>query len=56
MSTNTGLNEWHGYPLLPTDSFAKQVWERFANWAIRSGAQADRDAADRCANFYGFQP
>jgi hypothetical protein len=56
MSTNVGLNEWHGYPLLTTDPFARQVWERFANWANQHGNQADRDAAGRCAQFYGFRP
>lgn len=55
MSTNVGLNEWHGYPLLPTDSFAKQVWMRFDDWANRCGNNKDQNAASRCAQFYGFK-
>lgn len=56
MSTNVGLNQWHGYPLLPNDPFARQVWARFDNWAKQCGDQVDREAAGRCANFYGFRP
>lgn len=55
MSTNVGLNEWHGYPLLPTDSFARQVWVRFDDWATHLGIKADRETARRCAQYYGFR-
>lgn len=55
MSTNVGLNEWHGYPLLPNDPFARQVWVRFDDWARKDGQQADRNAAERCAILYGFR-
>jgi hypothetical protein len=55
MSTNVGLNEWHGYPLLLRDPFARQVWERFFEWANQYGDRRDRDAAECCAQFYGFR-
>ena len=30
--TNAGQAEYHGYPVLPSDAFAKKVIERFASW------------------------
>ncbi len=54
--TNAGLNEWHGYPVLTTDPFARKVWRRFAQWAPALGSKADQDAADACALRYGLKP
>jgi len=52
--TNSGHNTWHGYPLLPRDRFARQVWERFDDWAAKRGGDQDRLAARHCASLYGF--
>ncbi|MBZ9939467.1 hypothetical protein LB518_24495 [Mesorhizobium sp. BR1-1-16] len=53
--TNTGLNDWHGYPMLPSDPFARPVWLRFREWAAQHGNQVDRDAAHSCALRYGLK-
>jgi hypothetical protein len=54
--TNAGQNEWHGYPMLPTDPFARSVWLRFSGWADRHGQAADRGAAMACALRYELKP
>jgi len=53
--TNHIQNEWHGYPLLPSDPFARQVWERFAKWADESGSLNDQNAAKSSALLYGLR-
>lgn len=32
--TNAGTAQYHGYPLLPSDAFAKQVIEVYSAWAL----------------------
>ena len=54
--TNRIRNEWHGYPLLPSDAFARQVWERFSRWADESGSPNDQEAAKSSALLYGLRP
>lgn len=52
--TNAGRNEWHGYPMLPTDPFARTVWSRFRAWAHQAGQPADKNAALACATLYNL--
>lgn len=54
--TNQVQNEWHGYPLLPNDVFAPQIWMRFSIWANQHGSAADREAARNSALLYGIKP
>lgn len=54
--TNSVQNEWHGYPLLPSDAFAYQVWKRFAEWADEAGSPNDQKAAKSSALLYGLRP
>lgn len=52
--TNAGIPQYHGYPMLPSDSFARIVLERFAyaasteniRNALDEGARAARVAAE----------
>jgi len=37
--TNAGLSDYHGYPVLPSDAFAKKVIERFTSWASTAGEE-----------------
>jgi hypothetical protein len=53
--TNIDQNEYHGYPLLPSEAIAGQVYRRFADWAAEHGADADRQAAQNCKVLYGFR-
>lgn len=53
--TNAGQNEWHGYPVLPSDPFAQQIWDRFSDWALQHGSAGDQDAAKACALLYGLR-
>lgn len=53
--TNRDQNEWHGYPVLPSDAFAQQVWVRFSTWSDRLGSVDDKAAAQKCALMYGFK-
>lgn len=54
--TNATQNEWHGYPMLPGDTFARQVWRRFADWAAQAGSPTDKLAAQACALLYNCRP
>lgn len=54
--TNVTQNEWHGYPMLPSNPFARQVWMRFSAWADQNGSNSDKDAANNCALLYGLRP
>lgn len=54
-TTNETQNDWHGYPVLPGDTFARQVFVRFATWAGTHGSVADQNAAESCALLYGLQ-
>ncbi|WP_372500801.1 hypothetical protein P7L66_01225 (plasmid) [Tistrella mobilis] len=55
-TTNIGQNEWHGYPMLTNDPFARTVWLRFKVWADECGKAPDRNAASACASLYGLNP
>ena len=52
--TNRETAEFHGYPVLPEESVARLVFDRFAHWADDGGTPADRAAADACRLRYGF--
>lgn len=53
--TNRETAEFHGYPVLPEESIAHLVFDRFANWAIDRGTPADRAAATACRLRYNFR-
>lgn len=55
-NSNSVLNEWHGYPLLPSDTFAPKIWNRYREWAHQFGSRDDRTAVERCALLYGCKP
>ncbi|MFG1340929.1 hypothetical protein [Xanthobacter autotrophicus] len=54
--TNVGQNEWHGYPMLMTDPFARTIWLRFKEWADQHGQTSDKHAATACSLLYGLKP
>lgn len=54
--SNAQQKEWHGYPMLPDDPFARQVGARFVAWAGERGSDADRLAAYKCEMLYGLRP
>lgn len=53
--TNRETAEFHGYPILPEESIARLVFDRFTNWADAHGAPADRAAATACRLRYDFR-
>ena len=53
--TNRDTTEFHGYPVLPEESIARLVFDRFANWAEHKGTPADRSAATACRLRYEFR-
>ncbi len=53
--TNAGLNQYHGYPLRPSEAIAEKVFIRFHAWAELHGEVEDVAAARACRNFYGFR-
>ena len=52
--TNRATAEFHGYPILPEESIARLVFDRFVAWANDLGGPADRSAATACRLRYGF--
>lgn len=54
--TNRDTNEFHGYPVRPSEAIAELVFERFERWARRNGGAQEKLAALRCAERYGFKP
>lgn len=54
--TNTGQNEYHGYPVRPSEPIAEAVFLRFKRWAQANGKPQDLAAAERCQALYGFKP
>ncbi len=52
--TNRDTGEFHGYPILPEESIARLVFDRFATWADDFGGPVDRSAAAACRLRYGF--
>ena len=53
--TNVGTNEYHGYPVRPSEAIAELVYKRFSAWAIAHGNPQDQQAAKACKNRYGFK-
>lgn len=54
--TNAEQDEYHGYPVRPTEPIAEPVYRRYAHWAQVRGDEQDREAAARCRAMYGFKP
>lgn len=54
--TNRDTNEFHGYPVRPSEAIAELVFKRFANWARRHGKVQEKLAVLRCTERYGFEP
>jgi hypothetical protein len=52
--TNTGLADYHGYPVRPSESISEPVYRRFRDWANAAGSELDRRAAANCRSLYGF--
>ena len=53
--TNPDTAQFHGYPILPEESIARLVFDRFALWANERGTPADRAASASCGLRYGFR-
>lgn len=53
--TNRETNEYHGYPVRPSESIAELVFKRFAHWAKRHGSPSEKQAVLCCAERYGFE-
>lgn len=54
--TNAGQNQYHGYPVRPSEAIAEKVFIRFRDWAALHGSAQDKAAAQVCQSFYGFRP
>ncbi len=53
--TNVATNEYHGYPVRPSEAIAELVYRRFSAWAKNHGTIQDQLAAKACKNRYGFR-
>ena len=53
--TNRDTAEFHGYPVLPTETIAYAVFSRFSAWAQQHGTDAEQSACDSCRLRYGFR-
>mgnify|MGYP000902506815 CR=1 FL=1 len=53
--TNCVTDEYHGYPVRPSEAIAELVFERFAHWAKNHGSRSEKEAVLRCADRYGFK-
>ena len=53
--TNVATNEFHGYPVRPSEAIAELVYKRFSSWAITRGTSQDQLAAKACRDRYGFK-
>jgi hypothetical protein len=53
--TNAGQNQYHGYPVWPSEAIAEKVFIRFRHWAALYGSAQDKAAAQACQSFYGFR-
>ena len=53
--TNVGQNQYHGYPVRPSEAIAEKVFIRFRDWAALHGSAQDKAAAQACQSFYGFR-
>lgn len=54
--TNEARQEYHAYPVRPSEAIARPVYERYAAWAQAHGDTTDREAQARCRDLYGFKP
>ena len=50
--TNAAQSEYHGYPGRPAEAIAEPVYRRFKAWVEVDGDDADKRAAENCANLY----
>ncbi len=53
--TNRDSDQYHGYPVLPEETIARIVYDRFADWCRDQGTVGDRTARDSCRLRYGFR-
>lgn len=53
--TNSETNEYHGYPVRPTEAIGEPVFRRYAEWASAHGAESDKQALQNCSAVYGFK-
>ena len=53
--TNRETAQFHGYPVLPEESIARLVFDRFVTWANDRGTPADRSAVTACRLRYDFR-
>jgi hypothetical protein len=53
--TNSGLAEYHGYPVRPTEAIAEPVFRRFEDWSTLQNEAEDRSAMEAYRNLYGFE-
>jgi hypothetical protein len=53
--TNVLQNEYHGYPVRPSEVIAEPVYRRFRAWTDAYGGAMDKQAADNCAALYRFR-
>jgi len=52
--TNADQAQYHAYPVRPAEAIAKPVYQRFNQWAEAHGGAEDKQAAQNCADLYGF--
>jgi hypothetical protein len=52
--TNVDQAQYHAYPVRPGEAIAQPVYQRFNQWAQAHGSAADKQAAQNCADLYGF--
>ena len=53
--TNRDTNEYHGYPVRPSEAISELVYKRFAIWAVAHGSALDQMAMSNCAQRYGIR-
>lgn len=53
--TNRDTDQHHGYPVLPEETIARLVYDRFADWCRDHGTVGDHIARDSCRVRYGFR-
>lgn len=53
--TNRDTNEYHGYPVRPSEAISELVFRRFSVWAKQFGSASDKMAMSNCAQRYGFK-
>ncbi len=53
--TNSGTDEYHGYPVRTSEAIAGLVFERFAPWVSEFGNGEDKASLHACKALYGFR-